>query len=94
MVTPLFALGFFGYGVGKNFVTYVSPPPTISRNLGDDGIGIEKMTLSPVKLFCAGAISSCFTNPVVAPVERIKCLLQVFFKKNINDNFQLKWDHK
>jgi len=67
MVTPIFALGFFGYSIGKKVVTHVSPKQ-------------EKGTAemhSPLQLFSAGAISSCFTVFVITPVERIKCLLQV-----------------
>jgi len=65
MVTPIFALGFFGYSVGKKVVTYVSPTQ-------------EKGEMhSPLQLFSAGAISSFFTVLVITPVERIKCLLQV-----------------
>jgi len=60
MVTPLFALAFFGFGLGKKIVQTVQP--------GD---------LTPTKLFVAGGISGFVTTFAVAPVERIKCLLQI-----------------
>lgn len=34
-------------------------------------------TLTPVQLFMAGAFSGIFTTSVMAPGERIKCLLQI-----------------
>ena len=71
MVTPLFALAFFGYGMGKRVVTYASSTPA-------------NTLLSPVQLFCAGAISGTVTSVVVAPVERIKCLLQVTIETQMN----------
>jgi len=58
-VAPIFAISFFGYGLGK-------------RLLQTDG---ER--LSYTKHFLAGAFSGCFTTFIVAPGERIKCLLQV-----------------
>jgi len=64
MVTPMFALGFFTYGLGKRIVTKVSNSPA-------------NTLLSPVQLFLAGAFSGTVATFFVAPVERIKCLLQV-----------------
>jgi len=58
-VAPIFALSFFGYGVGKNLLTTPNKP------------------LTPVDLFFAGAISGVMTTIIMAPGERIKCLLQV-----------------
>lgn len=71
MTTPLFALGFFGYGVGKDIVSYLSPKSSEEERKRNGGM------MSPLQLFCAGAICSCLTTVVVTPVERIKCLLQV-----------------
>ncbi len=71
MVTPLFALGFFGYGIGKDIVSYLAPKEDEEKRIREGAM------MSPLQLFTAGAISSCFTTLVVCPVERIKCLLQV-----------------
>jgi solute carrier family 25 carnitine/acylcarnitine transporter 20/29 len=64
MVSPMFALGFFTYGLGKKIATYTSSAPA-------------NTLLTPTQLFCAGAFSGTIASFVVAPVERIKCLLQV-----------------
>lgn len=59
-VAPIFAISFFGYGVGKKLLQ--STPD-------------EKLTTA--QLFGAGAFSGIFTTIIMAPGERIKCLLQI-----------------
>ncbi|GLH06736.1 hypothetical protein R5R35_007938 [Gryllus longicercus] len=59
-VAPIFALSFFGFGVGKRLQQRTPE---------------EKLTLP--QLFAAGAFSGIFTTIIMAPGERIKCLLQV-----------------
>lgn len=59
-VAPIFAMSFFGYGLGKRLLQK-SP----------------QEELTPVKLFYAGAFSGVFTTMIMAPGERIKCLLQI-----------------
>ncbi|BES89141.1 unnamed protein product [Nesidiocoris tenuis] len=58
-VAPIFAISFFGFGVGKRL------------------LGSEEEELGLPKLFLAGAFSGIFTTAVMAPGERIKCLLQI-----------------
>jgi len=58
-VAPIFAISFFGFGVGKKLLQQGEEPLTNTR------------------LFLAGAFSGIFTTSVMAPGERIKCLLQV-----------------
>lgn len=62
-VTPIFALSFFGFGVGKDLVRSVS---------GDTS---DNLSLS--KLFMAGGVAGVMTTVIMAPGERIKCLLQI-----------------
>lgn len=59
-VSPMFAVCFFGYGVGKKLQ---------QKNPTDQ--------LSLFQIFNAGMISALFTTAIMAPGERIKCLLQV-----------------
>ena len=59
-VTPMFAVCFFGFGIGKR----------LQQKTPD-----EKLTA--VQLFNAGMLSGVFTTAIMAPGERIKCLLQV-----------------
>uniref|UniRef100_A0A2M4ANP4 Putative mitochondrial carnitine/acylcarnitine carrier protein n=1 Tax=Anopheles triannulatus TaxID=58253 RepID=A0A2M4ANP4_9DIPT len=59
-VAPIFAVSFFGFGMGKK----------IQQQTPDE-------ELSNTQLFVAGAISGIFTTTVMAPGERIKCLLQI-----------------
>lgn len=60
-VSPMFAICFFGYGLGKRLQT-----PS-----GADG----QYGLSQV--FSAGLLSGVFTTVIMAPGERIKCLVQM-----------------
>lgn len=60
-VTPMYALCFFGYGVGKKI--FCDP----------DAFEDIKM----VQIGLAGAFSALFTTPILAPGERLKCVLQV-----------------
>ncbi|XP_043801182.1 congested-like trachea protein isoform X1 [Apis laboriosa] len=57
-VAPIFAISFYGFGLGKQLV---------QRNNEE---------LTPFQLFYAGAFSGIFTTIIMAPGERIKCLLQ------------------
>lgn len=59
-VAPIFAMSFFGFGLGKK-LQQTSPE--------------DKLSLT--QLFAAGAFSGVFTTIVMAPGERIKCLLQI-----------------
>lgn len=59
-VAPIFAISFWGFGLGKKL---------IKSN--------EDQVLTKPELFAAGAFSGIFTTSIMAPGERIKCLLQV-----------------
>ncbi|XP_015602307.1 congested-like trachea protein [Cephus cinctus] len=59
-VSPIFAISFLGYGVGKK----------LQQKTVDE-------KLRPDQLFYAGAFSGIFTTVIMAPGERIKCLLQI-----------------
>lgn len=59
-VAPIFAMSFFGFGLGKR----------LQQSTPDE-------KLSNLQLFAAGAFSGIFTTTIMAPGERIKCLLQI-----------------
>ncbi|XP_053988857.1 congested-like trachea protein isoform X1 [Hylaeus volcanicus] len=59
-VAPIFAISFYGFGLGKQLI----------RTTNDE-------QLTPLQLFYAGAFSGIFTTFIMAPGERIKCLLQI-----------------
>ncbi|KAF4093504.1 hypothetical protein AMELA_G00002700 [Ameiurus melas] len=59
-VTPMFAVCFFGFGLGKKLQ---------QKSPGD--------VLTYPQLFAAGMLSGVFTTAIMAPGERIKCLLQI-----------------
>ncbi|XP_076680660.1 carnitine/acylcarnitine carrier protein colt, mitochondrial isoform X1 [Andrena cerasifolii] len=59
-VAPIFAISFYGFGLGKQLI----------KKTDDE-------QLSALKLFYAGAFSGIFTTIIMAPGERIKCLLQI-----------------
>lgn len=58
-VAPIFAMSFFGFGLGKRLLQK------------------DNEQLSSLEIFYAGAFSGIFTTTIMAPGERIKCLLQV-----------------
>ncbi|XP_076240405.1 carnitine/acylcarnitine carrier protein colt, mitochondrial isoform X2 [Calliopsis andreniformis] len=58
-VAPIFAISFYGFGLGKKLI----------RQHDEE--------LTPLQLFAAGAFSGIFTTIIMAPGERIKCLLQI-----------------
>ncbi|PNF32103.1 Congested-like trachea protein [Cryptotermes secundus] len=58
--SPIFAISFMGFGVGRR-MQMKSPE--------------DELTLT--QLFLAGAFSGIFTTSIMAPGERIKCLLQI-----------------
>src|SRR5688572_19670810 len=60
-VTPMYALCFLGYGVGKQIFW----TENTLRDLDLTRIGL------------AGATSGLFTTPILAPLERLKCVLQI-----------------
>ena len=59
-VSPMFAVCFFGYGVGKK----------LQQKDPEDQLNL-------FQIFNAGMMSALFTTAIMAPGERIKCLLQV-----------------
>eukprot|EP00011_Vannellida_sp_DIVA3-517-6-12_P001789 CAMPEP_0114629498 /NCGR_PEP_ID=MMETSP0168-20121206/13391_1 /TAXON_ID=95228 ORGANISM="Vannella sp., Strain DIVA3 517/6/12" /NCGR_SAMPLE_ID=MMETSP0168 /ASSEMBLY_ACC=CAM_ASM_000044 /LENGTH=310 /DNA_ID=CAMNT_0001840961 /DNA_START=138 /DNA_END=1067 /DNA_ORIENTATION=+ len=60
-VTPMYALCFFGYEVGKRIFTTEE--------------SYRNMDL--LSIAAAGATCGLFTTPILAPQERVKCVLQV-----------------
>lgn len=60
-IAPIFAISFMGYGVGKQL-------------FGANHREADNITL---RYFAAGAFSGIFTTIIMAPGERIKCLLQI-----------------
>lgn len=60
-VTPMYALCFLGYGVGKQIFW-------TDKTLSD---------LEYTRIGLAGATTGIFTTPILAPLERLKCVLQV-----------------
>ncbi|SCU97247.1 LAMI_0F09384g1_1 [Lachancea mirantina] len=68
-VTPIFAVSFWGYDVGKKLVHSVSSPDSPSTSL-------SSIKLSTGQMAAAGFISAIPTTLVTAPTERIKVVLQ------------------
>ncbi|KAI1168139.1 mitochondrial carrier domain-containing protein [Nemania serpens] len=62
-VTPMFAVSFWGYDVGKQLVTSISPP-------GAEGLSIAQIS-------AAGFFSAIPMTAITAPFERVKVILQV-----------------
>jgi len=63
-VTPMYMLCFFGYGIGKKIFTTEE--------------NYKRLNLNDLFLIgLAGATSGLFTTPILAPGERLKCILQV-----------------
>lgn len=60
-VTPMYAVCFLGFGLGKSLQTPKNPNGEYALN----------------QIFLAGLLSGVFTTGIMAPGERIKCLLQI-----------------
>lgn len=76
-VAPIFAISFFGFGVGKKLQQ-----------------SKENEKLTKPQLFYAGAFSGIFTTVIMAPGERIKCLLQVYFFWSVHEELMvLAWNN-
>jgi len=65
-VTPMFAVSFWSYDMGQRVVSYVA-------NIPDE----KKNSMSVGQLVIAGGLSAFPTVLIMAPSERIKCLLQI-----------------
>lgn len=59
-VAPIFAMSFFGFGLGKR----------LQQKTPNE-------ELTNLQILGAGAFSGIFTTTIMAPGERIKCLLQI-----------------
>ncbi|SCU88180.1 LADA_0E08658g1_1 [Lachancea dasiensis] len=70
-VTPIFAVSFWGYDMGKKLVTWGSLP--ISEIAGSSS---KERPLSTNQLALAGFISAIPTTLITAPTERVKVVLQ------------------
>ena len=62
-VSPIYAVSFWGYDIGQRFVRLFKKDADTPLNL--------------TELCIAGGISALPTTAIMAPTERIKCLLQV-----------------
>uniref|UniRef100_A0AAY4AY82 Mitochondrial carnitine/acylcarnitine carrier protein n=1 Tax=Denticeps clupeoides TaxID=299321 RepID=A0AAY4AY82_9TELE len=71
-VTPMFAVCFFGFGLGKK----------LQQKHPED-------VLTYPQLFAAGMLSGVFTTAIMAPGERIKCLLQVELTRTHSFNAEI-----
>lgn len=60
-IAPIFAISFMGFGIGKKIF----------------GPSSEERKMTYAELFLAGAFSGISTTLIMAPGERIKCLLQI-----------------
>jgi hypothetical protein len=76
-VAPIFALSFFGFGVGKR----------LQQQTPDQVLSFDQ-------LFYAGAFSGIFTSAIMAPGERIKCLLQVQNSQSTQNYPNIKYARK
>ncbi|XP_067384673.1 mitochondrial carnitine/acylcarnitine carrier protein isoform X2 [Channa argus] len=82
-VAPMMAINFFGFGLGKQLQqTDPGKPLTSPSNLINlERICKEEWQKIPqsrnTQIFLSGSLAGFFTTVVVAPGDRIKCLLQV-----------------
>ncbi|GAO15217.1 uncharacterized protein UV8b_04234 [Ustilaginoidea virens] len=69
-VTPMFAVSFWGYDLGKQIVSASSPV------VGPDGLSIAQIS-------AAGFLSAVPMTAITAPFERVKVILQVQGQKTL-----------
>lgn len=68
--TPMFATSFWSYDIGKRMVQYFSPKE-------QDDEEEKPYSFSILQCCVAGGLSAIPTTLIMAPSERLKCLLQV-----------------
>lgn len=73
-IAPVFAVCFWGYDMGKRVVRAMSISPNTSSS---SNVSPEEQPMTISQLSLAGALSAIPTTAIMAPSERIKCLLQV-----------------
>jgi len=71
-VSPMFAVSFWSYDIGQRMVKSYG-----QRGMTEEQKSQLSYTLSMKEICMAGAISAIPTTGIMAPSERIKCLLQV-----------------
>lgn len=74
-VTPMYAVCFLGYGIGKKLQT-----PNANGEY------------RPEQLFAAGMVAGVFTTSIMAPGERVKCLLQIQASSTGPPKYAGPWD--
>ncbi|RMD40420.1 hypothetical protein DV735_g4721, partial [Chaetothyriales sp. CBS 134920] len=80
-VTPMFAVSFWGYGVGKQLVEKVSTVEV--KN------GVPQYTIGQIS--AAGFFSAIPMTLITAPFERVKVLLQIQGQKELKPGEQPKY---
>jgi len=71
-VSPMFAVSFWSYDLGQRLVKAYG-----QRGMTEDAMTMQPYEFSRKEICAAGAISAIPTTGIMAPSERIKCLLQV-----------------
>lgn len=71
-VSPMFAVSFWSYDLGQRLVKAYG-----QRGMTEDTKAMQPYEFSMKEICAAGAISAIPTTGIMAPSERIKCLLQV-----------------
>jgi solute carrier family 25 carnitine/acylcarnitine transporter 20/29 len=72
-VVPVTALSFWGYDIGQQLVHWYKN----SEDQNDGQFPTPATALSTVEIGIAGAVAAIPATFIIAPTERIKCLLQV-----------------
>ena len=81
-VTPMFAVSFWGYGVGKRLVERVSDVEV--KN------GVKQYTIGQIS--AAGFFSAIPMTAITAPFERVKVLLQIQGQKELKPGEKPKYN--
>ncbi len=71
-VSPMFAVSFWSYDMGQRMVKFYG-----QRGMTHEERATVPYSLSMAEICVAGALSAIPTTGIMAPSERIKCLLQV-----------------
>jgi solute carrier family 25 (mitochondrial carnitine/acylcarnitine transporter), member 20/29 len=76
-ITPVFALSFWGYGVGQRMF-WSRNSSNSDSNSASYNMYNRTMTANRVlEIGGAGAVAGLATVPVLCPLERVKCVMQV-----------------
>ncbi|KAL8696021.1 MAG: hypothetical protein Q9201_007862 [Fulgogasparrea decipioides] len=90
-VTPMFAVSFWGFDVGKSLVRTFSSPPSSSSTPSGTNTSVRTQPFTIAQISLAGFFSAIPMTLITAPFERVKVLLQIQGQKPLSPGQKPKY---